>query len=377
MQFSCESNVLAKGINTVKRAISSSSQAPIFSGIHILLRQNALYLIAMDSSFAMQMHLEVNGQEDGEILVPAKAIGDLLAKFDKDEPLTLTKERDTRELILEASKARGTYHIPLMDAEEYPAFKDIKYQHELVLEEETIRQLIETTVYACSTDQNRPLYTGVFIEKTEHSLTAVGTNTHRLAIQELPWNNGEADGQFSMLIPSRVLKEISSNLTGDLPEPVSVKASDKQIQVALGGLTMIASLIEGHFPDYKRPIPPSFANKTVFTCQDMEKAIARVALFSQSDYNIVRLHITENSIVLSSAISDLGNGREEIPCTTVGSALPLNIAFNATYLTDFFRNVGTEQVSLETNTSLSPAKMMPQEENSGYTYIVTPVRVVF
>lgn len=30
MQFSCESNVLAKGINTVKRAISSSSQAPIF-----------------------------------------------------------------------------------------------------------------------------------------------------------------------------------------------------------------------------------------------------------------------------------------------------------------------------------------------------------
>lgn len=150
----------------------------------------------MDSSFAMQMHLEVNGQEDGEILVPAKAIGDLLAKFDKDEPLTLTKESDTRELVLEASKARGTYHIPLMDAEEYPAFKDITYQHELVLEEETIRQLIETTVYACSTDQNRPLYTGVFIEKTEHCLTAVGTNTHRLAIQEIPWNNGETDSQF-------------------------------------------------------------------------------------------------------------------------------------------------------------------------------------
>lgn len=377
MQFSCESSLLAKGVNTVKRAISSSPNAPIFSGIHMLLQQNTLDLIAMDTNFSMRMHLEVSGAEDGDILIPAKAIGDLLAKFDKDETLTLRQEADSRELVIEAAKARGSYHIPLMDADEYPALKEVNAQQELVLTEEEMSSLIKTTVYACSTDESRPLYTGVFMEKTGKLLTAVGTNTHRLAIKEISLENGDEESSFSMLVPARVLKEISGNLTGELPEAIRMLVGERQIQVTVGELTVISSLIEGHFPDYKRPIPPSFANKTLFDRTDMEKAIQRVALFSQSDYNIVRLNIAEDKIILSSAVSDLGQGREEISCETAGSSLPLNIAFNSKYLMDFFKNCSTDRVSLETNTSLSPARMMPDEENSSYTYIVTPVRVIF
>lgn len=108
----------------------------------------------------------------------------------------------------------------------------------------------------------------------------------------------------------------------------------------------------------------------------MEKAIQRVSLFSQSDYNIVRLAIDADGIVLSSAVSDMGQGKEIIACQTVGESLPLNIAFNSRYMTDFFKNCGTDRVSLETNASLSPARLMPEGDES-YTYILTPVRVIF
>ena len=144
----------------------------------------------------------------------------------------------------------------------------------------------------------------------------------------------------------------------------------------VGNLTIISSLIEGKFPDYKRPIPPSFSNRTVFNRVDMEKAIQRVALFSQSDYNIVRLAIDTDGITLSSAVSDMGQGKEIIACQTIGESLPLNIAFNSRYMMDFFKNCGSEQISLETNTSLSPARLMPEGDTS-YTYILTPVRVIF
>ena len=76
MQFSCESAQLAKAVNTVKKAISSSPNAPIFSGIHMSLNGNTLELVAMDVNFSMKKVLEVNGNEDGVILVPAQSLGD-------------------------------------------------------------------------------------------------------------------------------------------------------------------------------------------------------------------------------------------------------------------------------------------------------------
>ena len=75
MQFSCESKELAQSVNIVKRAISSSNNAPIFSGIHAILQGNTLQLIAMDNTYMMNKKMDVNGQEDGELLIPAKAIG--------------------------------------------------------------------------------------------------------------------------------------------------------------------------------------------------------------------------------------------------------------------------------------------------------------
>ena len=121
MQFSCESKELAQSVNIVKRAISSSNNAPIFSGIHAILQGITLQLIAMDNTYMMNKKLDVNGEEDGELLIPAKAIGDLLARFDPDEVLTVQQLPGEKEMTLKAAKARGQYHIPLMDPEEYPA----------------------------------------------------------------------------------------------------------------------------------------------------------------------------------------------------------------------------------------------------------------
>ena len=99
MQFSCESTQLAKGVNTVRKAISSSPNAPLFSGIHMILQGNELKLVAMDINFSMEKTMEVNGQEDGSILVPAQYICDLLARFN-NQVLTVTKKEGDSELSI-------------------------------------------------------------------------------------------------------------------------------------------------------------------------------------------------------------------------------------------------------------------------------------
>lgn len=144
----------------------------------------------------------------------------------------------------------------------------------------------------------------------------------------------------------------------------------------MGSLSLVSSLIEGTFPDYSRPIPPSFKNRSVLNRQDLERAIQRVSLFAQREYNIIRLNIEADRVILSSAASDRGQGMEIMEGVTTGEELPLNIAFNSKYLMDFCKNISCDQVVLETNSSLSPARMMPVDDPS-YTYIITPVRVIF
>ncbi len=106
MQFSCESTQLAKGVNTVRKAISSSPNAPLFSGIHMILQGNELKLVAMDINFSMEKTMEVNGQEDGSILVPAQYICDLLARFNNHRPVTTTFPRWTTGIILPCLPSR-------------------------------------------------------------------------------------------------------------------------------------------------------------------------------------------------------------------------------------------------------------------------------
>ena len=213
------------------------------------------------------------------------------------------------------------------------------------------------------------------MEKKGQHITCVGTNTHRLAIKSSEAETAD-DSEYSLLIPARVLKEIANNLTGELPEDVAIIQKDSKILVRMGSLSLVSSLIEGTFPDYSRPIPPSFKNRTVLNRQNLERAIQRVSLFAQGEYNIIRLNIEAERVVLSSAASDRGQGMEIMEGVTTGEELPLNIAFNSKYLMDFCKNISSDQVVLETNSSLSPARMMPVDDPS-YTYIITPVRVIF
>ena len=361
MQFYCESAQLDKAVYTVKKAISSSPNAPIFSGIHMSLNGNTLELVAMDVNFSMKKVLVVNGNEDGVILVPAQSLGDLLAKFSTDI-LTLPQKAGTQELTL--TSETGTYHIPLIGSDDYPSFPEFEGERILTLPEDLLGQLIRQTVYACSTDESRTFFTGVFIEKKGQHITCVGTNTHRLAIKSADPETAD-DSEYSLLIPARVLKEIANNLTGELPEDVAIIQKDSKILVRMGT-----------FPDYSRPIPPSFKNRSVLNRQDLERAIQRVSLFAQGEYNIIRLNIEADRVILSSAASDRGQGMEIMEGVTTGEELPLNIAFNSKYLMDFCKNISCDQVVLETNSSLSPARMMPVDDPS-YTYIITPVRVIF
>ena len=203
-------------------------------------------------------------------------------------------------------------------------------------------------------------------------ITFVGTNTHRLAIKSLPYEGNE---ELSMIIPSKVLGEISRNLTGEVPQQVLISLLNNQIMVVIDNIVIVSRLIEGQFPDYRRVIPPKFALTSKVNIKELAGAVERVALFStDGDYSIIKMSVAADEITITSSSPDVGTGLEVVSCQTIGD--PLNVAFNAKYILDILKNLEAEEAVLSMNTSLSPVCVTCADEPD-YTYIVTPVRVVF
>ena len=369
MIISCNTTSLNKALQTVQRAIISKPSTPIFSGIHIQTNNGKLEIQAMDRNMAIACNIDAEITEEGEIVVSAKHFSELVRKLPEE---TLTISKNTENHTIKVSSGKSEYQLLLMNEEDYPKFPTFDAEKSITIEDTMIKELIKKTIFACSSDEARPLFTGILVEVAEGKITFVGTNTHRLAIKSLPYTDA---APMSMIIPSKVLTEISRNLTGDTPEQVNIALLNNQIMVVIDNVTIVSRLIEGKFPDYKRVIPPKFAITAKVNIKALAGAVERVALFStDGDYSIIKMSVENNELTITSSSPDVGTGREVIACESQGDKL--NVAFNSKYILDILKNLEAEKALLSMNTSLSPVCVTCEQEPD-YIYIVTPVRVVF
>lgn len=367
MILTCNTQELKKCIQTALRAISSKPSTPIFSGLHFIAEGNTLEIQGMDLNLAIASQMEAQVVEPGAIVISAK----LLAEVARN----LTGANTTITQMQNRIKITSDNYDPemlLMDEEDYPVFPAFEAATVVAISEANILDLIKKTSFACSTEENRPLFTGVLAEVKEDEITFVGTNTHRLAVKKLAQNNAET---ITTIIPAKLLNEIQYNLGGEIPAEVIFKINQNQVEIDIDKVRIISRLIEGRFPDYRKVVPAQANIKTTVDAKQLALAVKRVSIFSnEGDYSVIRFDVKENNIIVTSSSPDLGNGRDVVPCQTEGGTL--KVAFNAKYIMDLLQNTNANEIQLNMNTSLSPV-CITTAEDPDYKYVVTPVRVVF
>lgn len=369
MKISCNIQSLNKALQTVQKAIATKPSTPILAGIHFQTLENKVVIQANDLNMAIASTIDADVIEAGEIVVSGRMITELARKL-PGETVLISKNKENNTITIECGKSKNS--LLAMNEEDYPKFPTFEEEKSIDIPDDKLKELIKKTIFACSNDEARPLFTGILVDVKDGKVTFVGTNTHRLAIKSLPLDTEET---MSIIIPSKVLVEIARNLNGEAPSLVNIAMISNQIRVTIDNAVIVSRLIEGKFPDYKRVIPPKFAIKTNVNVSELAGAVERVSLFStENEYSIVKVSVAENEITINSSSPDVGTGHEVIPCATEGAEL--NVAFNSRYVLDILKSIDAENVTLSMNTSLSPVCVTAAEEEE-YTYIVTPVRVVF
>lgn len=367
MKLSCAKNELVNALQIVSKAVASKPQTPILSGIYLRAEAGVLELQATNYEIGLVSRIPAEIEEPGQITLSGRYFQEVVRKLPGDN-VDISFNREEKIVHIRSNQANFT--LLSMNASEFPTVKPVEGTLQFQIKDNILRSLIKKTVFACASDESRPIFTGCYLEVNDTKVTMAATNTHRLAVRYETFD--QPIGSIKIIIPSRILQELLHNMTSEIPTDVTVTCSYNQISFAFDNLYMTSRLIEGVFPDYRRVIPPEFATSVTLNSAAFSSAVDRVSLISRAgDYNIIKLEFANNQVHITSNNPDIGNAEEAVPASIEGPEL--TIAFNAHYIIDVLRNIDSETCQIRLNQPLSPAAVREQGDEN-YIYIVTPVR---
>ncbi len=334
----------------------------MLSGVYMALSGDELTMTATDRELTIRVHLTVAGDGDGEAVVTARLIGEVVRSLDAGAVNVRVEDGE-----IHIDSARSTFSLQTMSAEDFPKVTTLEGDP-VVLEAGGLLTALRQVVKAASADESRPVLTGVLLSAEQEGLRLVTTDSYRLALCDLPGLELLNSDQ-SVLVPSRALQEVIRLLEDD--DQVSLRFSEHEVSFGFGTIAVTTRLIEGEFPSYQGLIPTHQPNRLRVGRESLINAVRRVRLMAQ-DSTPIRLDMSSGGLELSATTQDVGEAREQMDAVYEGE--DLTVAFNPEYLLDGAEAAPGEEIVLNTVDALKPA-VIRTTESEEFLYLLMPVRI--
>ena len=199
----------------------------------------------------------------------------------------------------------------------------------------------------------------------------VSVDGFRLALRREPLDRAEG-GAFKFVAPGSALNEVEK-ICEDSDEKITIIQGKRHLLFEAGATQLICRRLEGDFLDYKNAIPRNNPIRLTVDTKTMLGSLDRVSVVISEKLKSPVRCVFENGRVLLSAKTGAGEAKDICPLDGDGNGL--EIGFNNRYLMDALRYAPADSVSLELNTSISPAVIVPADGEESFLYMVLPVRL--
>ncbi len=367
MKFSCEKYLLQAACNTASRAAASKSPIPALEGLQ-LCAEDRLYIKGYDLKKGIVTAIEADIAQRGTVVVGSRLFGEMIRRLPDGIVTVTADEKDN--LTVKCGKSQ--FNILGMSAAEYPELPRFDALNAMRLPQHILKDMINKTIFAVSTDEVRPIYTGTLFEVEEKRLTLVSVDGFRLARRTEKLEKSRLES-CTFVVPGSALSDVEKICTDDEEGEVSIAVGQKHISFEIGDTVVISRRLEGEFLNYRRSIPDSFKYEIKIDRGEFMSSIDRVSLIvSEKNSSPVRMTINDGTI---DCLCVTPIGRAEDVCTCEGNGEGLLIGFNDRYMKDALKAAGTDALKLCVNSASSPCIIQAADGSEGFTYMVLPVRL--
>ncbi len=370
MKFTCQQSDLSTKLSLLSRIVPTNPNHPILA--NVLLRADAeqLQLSVFDMSLGMEVRMPAHVAIPGSLTLPARLLNEIVSRLPHAE---IDLELDDSFLTITCET--GAYRVQGLPADEFPQLPRLEDVSPLELPSEIVLEGLQSTLFAASTDESKQILTGLHLSHSGNGFEFASTDGHRLAVSTFP--DVTTQMSASITVPSKALRELE-RLLGRNQNTVVLRLNTTQavFEVATdqGTEHLSCRLLEGQYPAYDQLIPTEFARQATVECQKLLDSVERVAVLAAHKNNIIRLKldVAAQRLGLSADAPEFGSGEEFLPAQISGE--PLEIAFNAKYLSDGLKAMGSREVQFRLNSETTPAVIIPLSGHK-MRYLLMPIQI--
>jgi len=366
MKFSIGKDAIQGELQLLQGIVEKRNTMPILANILVTASENEVQLIGTDLEVGLKTHFPAQIDDAGTITISGKKLFEIVRSLAGDKDVIF---HESDNLVMEISSGESQFKVLCLPKEDYPQVPEPRFEKNIALPLEKIKDMIER-VYFAITQEQRYYLNGALMILKDKSVELVSTDGHRLVYTAMTLDNLNVESEISRIISKKTLSELrkfeDKTLEFDLDE--------NNLFFRVGNRTLISRIIEGKFPNYEAVIPQDNTAVMIVSREEMADAIRRVSLLSTERSKGIKLSISNGQISLFSSNPEIGEARDKVNAEYEGAEL--EIGFNSQYLLDFLTTAKAEKIRIELKDENSAVLMKPDgEDEIQYQYVLMPMKI--
>ena len=371
MQFKISTQELIYLLNKVQNVVPPKASIPLLNNFLLEAKNNELILTATDLTVSVRCVAEVEIIKEGSTTLPAKRLCQLIREL-----ISPTVEFSTNSHhVTNLTSGTSRFKINGMSAEEFPALPDLSDAHGFSMSQKELKEILQSTAFATSKDDNRYVLTGVLMHIVDNKVNFIGTDGKRLAKTYKPLNV-DPSYESQSIIPYKAVEEICKNLLDEGSATIAITPEKMGFQI--DHTLIITKLLSGDYPDIKRVIPEKSEIVVLLHKDELISLLRQVDLFTSDVYQSTRFTFETGELKLSTNTMELGEGHVSMPMNYQGEKL--DIAFNPAFFIDILRHCKQDVVTLGITDSYNPGIILDGDQTGNLLeasplFVIMPMRL--
>lgn len=367
MELLIATGELQRALDRVRGITEKKTTMPVLANVLLsAAKGTGLTVTGFDLDIAAVSSHPADVRTAGAVCINAALLNDIVSQA-PDAEVRLRKN-GTRMEITSGSSSFKVAYLPGADFPQLPKEEAVDMA---TLSSDALLGMLQTVQHAISQDESRYVINGVYVEQQKTRLCMAATDGHRLAVVTRELAEVPGLRKSGRILPRKAVLTLARLLKEGGESTCELGFSDSMAFFKRPGMSLLARLIDGQFPEYQRVIPPK-RDAILVPRARFEDALKRVALLSSDKSNAIRVDFAQGKLSVSANNMEVGEGRDTVEVSYEGPKL--EVGFNARYLLDALAVVGQDEVALEVGDEQSPGVLRVPGE-SDVTCVVMPMRV--
>ena len=204
MKLTIDRMSLLRPLGHVQSVVERRNTIPILANVVLRAEEGELSLTATDMDMDIATEVGCSVMTSGTTTMSAHLLYDIARKLPDGAEVEIAVN-DGHAMV---SAGRSSFRLPTLPVEDFPAISSNELPVNFSLTAADMRDLIDATRFAISTEETRYYLNGIYIHKAESGeLCAVATDGHRLAMTRQALPSGAAQ-MPSIILPRKAVSEL-------------------------------------------------------------------------------------------------------------------------------------------------------------------------